>query len=320
MEYLYEAPTILETFKSNFPDGNNELAYKNFLLQRLHAIDPESREPILFKIKNIYMEESGEGYICEYIRRIKIWVDDDPNLSAVKGHYDMTCEYKAIHINSVDKLLEWTIGAQKNDITYDIQLEYLRDEGFKRFIQENYPELSKKIDLQVKNNRKSESFDMFYKFFINNHDFEPKCAGIITDKQACFYTALNKINETNMWRRNINHHRMLKKILEKINISEEVVDDDCIRITGFPGSEFKLYVPDKVTYAQYLFISELINAFEDAQKDTNTSENTMLDFYYATEAIRDDLQSIREKMDLIIKTEVIPIRLNNGEINNRKNT
>ena len=74
MEYLYEAPTILEVYKSNFLAGKNELAYENFLLQRLPAINPENGELISYKVKNICLEENNQGnnYRCEY-RRYNIY-------------------------------------------------------------------------------------------------------------------------------------------------------------------------------------------------------------------------------------------------------
>ena len=267
INYIYEPPSILDIYKAEFTGDNKESIYKTFLLQRLPAIDVESGKITSNKIKRINLRRGGiKVFYDNFIKRIDITIDD---------------------------LLERTINAQENEIPYSIKLEYAKDEDFRYFIHENYPGFAGKIETQLMDINKSDTYDLFYQFFINKHPQELRSTCIITDKQLMFQTTKHNVIDDIIERYDNGHLNMRDRYEEKTNIQR----DEYAIIFGSPNSFESInsmQLPENgLSYSQYLFLSDYLNAYEDAKKELDDEHRKILENNYekAMKDIKDELDS-----------------------------
>lgn len=267
MSYMYEPPSILDIYKSEFIGDNKELIYKTFLLQRLPAIDVESGEITSNRIKSINFRRGGIKVSYDnFIKRIDITIDD---------------------------LLERTINAQEYEIPYSIKLEYAKNEDFRNFVHENYPDFAGKLETQLMDINKSDTYDLFYQFFINKHPQELRSTCIITDKQLMFQTTKHNAVDDIIERYDNGHLDIRDKYEEKTNIQR----DEYVIIFGSPNSlesDNSMQFPENgLSYSQYLFLSDYLNAYEDVKKELDDRDREILEKKYekAMKEIKDELDS-----------------------------
>lgn len=289
MRYMYKPPSIIDTYGVDSRREKKESMYIDFLLKRLPAIDVDSGEIISNRIKNISIN----------IRKGRIRIGYDDN------------SFKFLNL-TIDKFLENTINAQNDDIPYSIELEYTRDEGFKSFVQEKYPDLAEKLDVQVKSNNKTETYNLFYLYFINNHSDDIRSTCMITDKQLIFQTTKSNIRDNdNIESYEKEHLIMRDKYEEKTETKKQ--ENEHVFIFGSPhvnSSDYGIQFPEKgVSYSQFLFLSDCLNAYEDVKKELDDRRREMLEKKY-----EDEMKDIKDEIDRSLQLGFTHIDLNKNEV------
>lgn len=266
MFYINCFPPIMEAYKSNFPEGNNELVYYNFLLQNMPAIDPEGLDFYFHRITKIE-QIFNNGNSCNNCNYVITYTFDDRC---------KICE----KVTSLKDLFERLNSNQNKWISYSIKAEYLRDEGFRAFITNNYPDIAKQLDDEPEIEDKSECYRFFLQYFTRDHNDESRITGIITNKQAEFMIG-NHLEE------NIHHEDMLMYLDEQ----SKPDNSNSIVFYGNPTWEYDPYTGKlsrlavsmdhgELSYKQRLFLKDIVNAYLEAYNEIGKRDKKVLYTYY----------------------------------------
>ena len=149
---------------------------------------------------------------------------------------------------------------------------------------------------EFENSNKSECYKLFYMYFINLHDEEPKLCGIITDKQIAFQTTKMYIfDSANIESYSKEHLSLYSEYINKTKANKNT----SIIIFGEPilsKNVLNINFPEQLSYSQYLFLLDIYNAYEDVKNVLDNVDRSKLEQEYeeSMNEVKENLEKTRQ--------------------------